>query len=165
MEITPRTEAIDSDKEPLDEGSQLDADEVEHLFDLRLRDNIRISFGQTHQLALTGGQHHRQLLHELCNLARQKRQQKNDQQQETGQEDNKGNQHRQHARNFEAGQMDDHSVQQIGDDGTRKYRNQHVAEHEDKDESEHQHESENQYLRIGKVAVNPVANQLKHSHL
>ena len=84
---------------------------------------------------------------------------------ETGQEDNKGNQHRQHARNFEAGQMDDHSVQQIGDDGTRKYRNQHVAEHEDKDESEHQHESENQYLRIGKVAVNPVANQLKHAHL
>jgi hypothetical protein len=90
---------------------------------------------------------------------------KNDQQQKTGQKDKKDNQHRQHARNFEAGQTNDHSVQQIGDDDTREYRNQHVAEHDNKNESDYQHEGQNQYLRIGKVAVNPVANQLKHAHV
>lgn len=58
--------------------------------------------------------------------------------------------------------MVDHSVQHVGDDDTRKNRNQHVAEHNDKDESDHQHEAEDQDLRIGKVAVDPVAYQLKH---
>jgi hypothetical protein len=50
-------------------------------------------------------------------------------------------------------------------DDARKYRNQHVAEHEDKNESDHQHESENQYLRVGKMAVNPVADHCKHAHV